>query len=258
MTIDTSAPLSIDVVLAAGLRWLYVTARPADAVVERRGACMKTADRVLRFVPVSATDNPLIVVDLLDVHWGLSSLSPPLNSLPPNELPSSEQNWRPCASRRAPSTTSALPAPLFWTHPLTPAWSRCCAVRRYDRGCPRHDSQVCEAPGFETAGEAAPGMSTGIDARSGPSSTRTRQHGNDIHRAPHGRGAGPHWLLASRVEVETSSACQPHLSHPKRHAGPMPYPVVRGDVSVSAVNRLASRHLPWISTRAGEGVRHPA
>lgn len=73
MTIDTSAPLSIDVVLAAGLRWFYVTARPADAVVERRGACMKTADRVLRFVPVSATDNPLIVVDLLDVHWGLSS-----------------------------------------------------------------------------------------------------------------------------------------------------------------------------------------
>jgi hypothetical protein len=42
----------------------------------------------LRFVPINSSGNPLIVVDLLDVHWGIGSFSPPLNALPPDELPS--------------------------------------------------------------------------------------------------------------------------------------------------------------------------
>jgi hypothetical protein len=41
----------------------------------------------VRFVPISAKGNPLIVVDLLDVHWAISTFSPPLNSLPADELP---------------------------------------------------------------------------------------------------------------------------------------------------------------------------
>jgi hypothetical protein len=56
------------------------------ALVERRGAKITTAERSLRFVPTSSSGNPLIVVDLLDVHWGIGSFSPPLNAVPPDEL----------------------------------------------------------------------------------------------------------------------------------------------------------------------------
>jgi hypothetical protein len=73
MTAIPGAPPSIDAALSAGLRWLYVTVQPADALVERRGATIKTGDRSLRFVPVSSTGNPLIVVDLLGVHRAVST-----------------------------------------------------------------------------------------------------------------------------------------------------------------------------------------
>jgi hypothetical protein len=67
---------------------LYATEHPPEALVERRGAKITTAERSLRFVPISSSGNPLIVVDLLDVHWFISSFSPPLNALPPDESPS--------------------------------------------------------------------------------------------------------------------------------------------------------------------------
>jgi hypothetical protein len=38
------------------------------ALIERRGARIATGQRVLRFVPISAKGNPLIVVDLLDMR----------------------------------------------------------------------------------------------------------------------------------------------------------------------------------------------
>ena len=74
----TETPPSLDADLQAGLRWLYATAQPPGAVVERRGAKITTAERSLRFVPISASGNPLIVVDLLDVHWAVGGLSPPV------------------------------------------------------------------------------------------------------------------------------------------------------------------------------------
>ena len=87
MTILTAAaaPPSLDSALCAGLHWLYATEQPTDAIVERRGAKLITAERSLRFVPISASANPLIVVDLLDVHWAISAFSPPLNALPAAE-----------------------------------------------------------------------------------------------------------------------------------------------------------------------------
>ena len=83
------APAGLGTALRAGLRWLYRTAQPPDALVARSGATLRTRDRTLRFVPVSAaTGTPLIVVDLLDIHWRARALSPPLNALPTDELPS--------------------------------------------------------------------------------------------------------------------------------------------------------------------------
>jgi len=144
MAAATSAPPSIDVALAAGLRWLYATAQPVGAVVERRGALVTTAERLLRFVPVSATNNPLIVVDLLDVHWGLSAVGPPLNSLPPDELPILATELAalgiPSSAQHYHHITGTIVLDAH-AHPSLVA-----AVRRYDRGCPRHGGHVCGAP----------------------------------------------------------------------------------------------------------------
>ena len=143
-TLVTETPPSLDAALQAGLRWLYATAQPPGAVVERRGAKITTAERSLRFAPISASGNPLIVVDLLDVHWGIGAFSPPLNALPPTEL-------RALAAELA---VTGVPACAQHYHGITgtivldaPAHrSLIEAVHRYDRGCPRHDTQVCEAP----------------------------------------------------------------------------------------------------------------
>ncbi|EFG78444.1 hypothetical protein HMPREF0591_1651 [Mycobacterium parascrofulaceum ATCC BAA-614] len=140
----TPARPVLETALRAGLRWLYATEQPADALVERRGAKIATADRALRFVPVSGDGNPLIVVDLLTVHWGVGASSPPLNALPPNELPVLASELARlgipiCALHYHGITgTISLDAPV---HPSLQA-----AVLCYDRGCPWHHTQVCEAP----------------------------------------------------------------------------------------------------------------
>jgi hypothetical protein len=142
-TVISQAPPTLDAALRAGLRWLYATEQPSEALVERRGAKLTTAERSLRFVP-TISGTPLIVVELLAVHWGIGSFSPPLNALPPDELlslatalvvggvPACAQHYHGIIG------TIALDPPA---HP-----SLLEAVHRYDRGCPRHDNQLCEAP----------------------------------------------------------------------------------------------------------------
>ena len=144
-TITTAAaPPSLDAALRAGLHWLYATVQPPDAVVERRGAKLTTADRTLRFVPISATGNPLIVVDLLDVHWGVSAFSPPLNALPPDELPVLATAL---AAFKIPSGAQHYHGITGTVVLDTPAHTTLIdAVHRYDRGCPRHETRLCEAP----------------------------------------------------------------------------------------------------------------
>ena len=137
-------PTYIAEALAAGLRWLYATAQPTDALVECRGARINTADRSLRFVPVSATGNPLVVVDLLDVHWGISSFSPPLNSLPVDELPSLARELAMLGIGPGAQHYHGITGTIVLDVPAHP--SLIDAVRRYDRGCPRHETQLCEAP----------------------------------------------------------------------------------------------------------------
>ena len=143
-TVLTAAPSSLDGALRAGLCWLYATEQPPNAVVERRGAKITTAARSLRFLPISATGTPLIVVDLLTVHWGTGALSPPLGALPPDELPS-------LAAELA--AIGILAAALHY-HGITgtieldaPAHASLIeAINRNHRGCPYHHSLVCDAP----------------------------------------------------------------------------------------------------------------
>lgn len=140
----TAAPPSLDAALRAGLRWIYATEQPADAVVERRGAQITTAERSLRFVPISASGNPLIVVDLLNVHWGIGGFSPALNALPTNELPSLATQLAPMGIPACALHYHGITGTIVLDAPAHPSLIE--AVRRYNRGCPRHDTQLCEAP----------------------------------------------------------------------------------------------------------------
>ena len=143
MTI-TAEPLSIPAGLCAGLRWLYGTVQPDDALVEPRGVCLAVGGRRLRFVPVASAGTPLIVVDTDVARWGAGPISPALNTLPPTELP--------CLA--AELAALGIPAGRHRYHSLTGAIaldvpahrSLRAAVARYARGCPRHHSATCAAP----------------------------------------------------------------------------------------------------------------
>jgi hypothetical protein len=139
--------LSIEAGLSAGLRWLYGTVQPDNALVEPRGACLTVTGRRLRFLPVSAAGTPLIVVDTNAVHWAAGPTSPALNTLPATEL-------RCLASELA---ALGIPAGRHHYHSLTgtivldsPAHcSLRAAVERFARGCPRHHGTTCDAPNVE-------------------------------------------------------------------------------------------------------------
>lgn len=149
----TPAPPALESALRAGLRWLYATKQPSDALVERRGAKLITTERTLRFVPVSADGNPLIVVDLPAVHWGVSNFSPPLNALPPNELPTLASELAELGIPTSALHYHGITGTIALDVPAHPSLQE--AVRRYDRGCPWHHTQVCEAP-IRDGGQACP------------------------------------------------------------------------------------------------------
>lgn len=140
----TPAPPALESAQRAGLRWLYATEQPSDALVERRGAKLITTERTLRFVPVSGDGNPLIVVDLPAVHWGVGNFSPPLNSLPPNELPTLASELADLGIPTSALHYHGITGTITLDAPAHPSLQE--AVRRYDRGCPWHHTQVCEAP----------------------------------------------------------------------------------------------------------------
>jgi hypothetical protein len=144
ITTTISAQPGIDAALVAGLRWLYATNQPEDALVERAGARVKTAERLLRFLPLTNTGTPLIVVDLLHVNWGISSYSPPLNSLPPDELPSLAAELAALGIHAGAQHYHGITGTIVLDAPAHP--SLIAAVHRYDQGCPRHRTQLCEAP----------------------------------------------------------------------------------------------------------------
>ena len=99
----------------------------------------------MRFLPISGgTGNPLIVVDLRNVQWGVSTFSPPLNSLPADELPSLARELAALGIPSGAQHYHGITGTIVLDVPAHPTLID--AVRRYDRGCPRHDTQLCEAP----------------------------------------------------------------------------------------------------------------
>lgn len=134
---------SVDAAVAAGLRWLYDTVQPPTALIDRRGAELHAGNRTVRLVPISSSGTPLIVVDIVNVHWGPHPTSPPLNGLPLDELPSltTELAALGIASTahhyHATTGTIALEVPAHA--------SLLAAVHRYARGCPSHRGPLCDA-----------------------------------------------------------------------------------------------------------------
>lgn len=166
----TPAAPTLESALRAGLRWLYATKQPLDALVERRGAKLITTERTLRFVPISADGNPLIVVDLPAVHWGVGNFSPPLNALPPNELPTLASELTDLGIPTSALHYHGITGTIALDVPAHPSLQE--AVRRYDRGCPWHHTQVCEAP-IRDGGQACPWHADGHDRAIWPALTET-------------------------------------------------------------------------------------
>jgi hypothetical protein len=73
----------------------------------------------------------LIVVDLLGVHRAVSTFSPPLNSLPLDELPSLARELAALGIPSSAQHCHGITGTIVPAHPTLVD-----AVCRYDRGCP--------------------------------------------------------------------------------------------------------------------------
>jgi hypothetical protein len=135
--------LSIEDGLCAGLRWLYGTVQPDNALVDCRGACLTVTGRRLRFQPVSTAGTPLIVVDADFLRWGVDTTSVALNTLPGNELPCLTRQLATLGIRPGQQHYRRLTGVIALDAPAHPSLRA--AVQRYARGCPRHHSVVCDA-----------------------------------------------------------------------------------------------------------------
>ena len=180
-TILTPVPATLESALRAGLRWLYATEQPSDALVERRGAKITTAERALRFVPLSVDGNPLIVVDLLTVHWGIGEFSPPLNALPADELPTLARELAELDIPTSALQYHGITGTITLDAPAHPSLQE--AVRRYDRGCPWHQTQVCEAP-VRDGGKACPWHADGHRLAIWPTITTPDAHASAAGSGP--------------------------------------------------------------------------
>ena len=64
-------------VIGEGLHWLHAVAQPDTAIINPRLAAIIVDGHVLRFVPIARGGGAAVIIDVADVHWGLSGA--PLN-----------------------------------------------------------------------------------------------------------------------------------------------------------------------------------
>ena len=145
MTSASFARLTLHAALSVGLRWLYATEQPSDALVEPGGARLAAVGRHLRFLPLGVdSGNPLIVVDADIPHWVPVNSGTPLCSLTRAELDTMAEEL----------DAMGLKPGQWQCHPVTSTivlYTPACAslraaVTRYTAGCPYHHNLVCDAP----------------------------------------------------------------------------------------------------------------
>ncbi|GAB4980357.1 hypothetical protein MAHJHV59_28620 [Mycobacterium avium subsp. hominissuis] len=140
----TTCPPDVREALSAGLRWLYHTPQPDNALVEHRGARITASPaRTLRFLPIANSGNPLVVVEVqVRTSYHRSPAPPP--ALADAEVLDVVAELE---ARRAVVTrydNHRLTATIALAQPAHESLRA--AVARYAAGCPYHHSLVCEAP----------------------------------------------------------------------------------------------------------------
>jgi len=138
----SAGQVSIEAGLCAGLRWLYRTAQPDNALVDCRGARLTVTGRRLRLLPVSTAGTPLIVVDADLLRWGAHTTSIALNTLPVNELPGLARQLAALGIQPGQQHYRRLTGVIALDVPAHPSLRA--AVERYARGCPRHHVAGCD------------------------------------------------------------------------------------------------------------------
>lgn len=118
-------------VIGEGLHWLHTVAQPHTAIINPRLAA--------------------IIVDVADVHWGLSGA--PLNPLPLDTIADTARLIRACGDTISDirCATAPLTASLQIQQPPDPTLRA--AAERYLRGCPVHHSRRCGLPPHRGGGD---------------------------------------------------------------------------------------------------------
>lgn len=162
------AQASLEAALWAGLRWLYLTEQPDDALVEHRGARIGAVGSHLRFLPTTAHGNPLIVVEADSARW-----EPTNHATTPTDLTSVELSTitsELIAAGAHPGTwqSHTITSTIVLGTPAHPTLRA--AVARYAAGCPYHHDLVCDAP-IKDGGQACPWHTRGHQAAVWPQLT---------------------------------------------------------------------------------------
>lgn len=144
MTTTTLSAPTFSAALEAGVRWLYATEQPHDALVERCGVRMTTTERIVRFLPVGVDGKPLIILDARSPRWTPVGRGHVTGILPECELGSLATQLRELdvePNHWHYHTTTGTIVLSVLAHPSLRA-----AIERFSTGCPWHHSQVCDAP----------------------------------------------------------------------------------------------------------------
>ena len=138
-------------VIGEGLHWLHTVAQPDTAIINPRLAAIIVNGHVLRFEPIAWGGSAAIIVDVADVHWGLSGA--PLNPLPLDTIADTARLIRTCGDTISDirCATAPLTASLQIQQPPHPTLRA--AAERYLRGCPVHHSRRCGLPPHRGGGD---------------------------------------------------------------------------------------------------------
>ena len=131
-------------VIGEGLHWLHTVAQPDTAIINPRLGAIIVNGHALRFVPIAWGGSAAIILEVADVHWGLTG--GPLNPLPLDTIGDIARLIRACGDTVSDihCATAPVTATLQIQQPPHPTLRA--AAERYLRGCPVHHSRRCGLP----------------------------------------------------------------------------------------------------------------
>lgn len=131
-------------VTGEGLHWLHTVAQPDTAVINPRLGAIIVNGNVVRFVPIAWGGTAAIILEVADVHWGLSG--GPLNPLPPGTIADIARLIRAYGDTISDIRCATAPVTATLQIQQPPQPTLRAAAERYLRGCPVHHSRRCGLP----------------------------------------------------------------------------------------------------------------